>query len=163
MINTFIGDTDCVFSEILWSSCFDCSIRTKLKFSFLSPLAFYCLKQAWKTHWPRKGQYRVMDRKTIRADLRVSYKGRITVKKHLEDLPDTPVYHSQIFDRKRFKFCRRKLLWGHECTTQSTNKQVFLSERTSESSKFISRTMEDYFSVRVEAIHFRSVSKVCSP
>ena len=46
MIITFMGDTDCVFSEILWSSCFDCSIRTKLKFSFLSPLTFYCLKQA---------------------------------------------------------------------------------------------------------------------
>ena len=53
--------------------------------------------------------------------------------KHLEDLLDTPVYHSRIFDRQRFKFCTRKLLWGREYTTQSTNKQVFLSQRTSES------------------------------
>ena len=101
MIITFMGDTDYVFSEILWSSCFDCSIKTKLKFSFLSPLA-YSLKQAWKSHWPRKSQYRVMNRKTISADLHVSYKGRITVCNHLEDLLDTPVYHSQIFARKRF-------------------------------------------------------------
>ena len=90
-----------------------------------------------------------MDRKTVSADLHVSYKGRLTVYKLLEDLPDTPVYHSRIFDQQRFKFCRRELLWGREYTTQSTNKQVFLSRPTSESRKFISRTMEDYFSLRV--------------
>lgn len=65
--------------------------------------------------------------------LHVSYKRRITVYKLLEDLPDTPVYHSRIFDQQRFKFCRRELLWGREYTTQSTNKQVFLSRPTSES------------------------------
>ena len=74
-----------------------------------------------------------MDRKTVSADLHVSYKGRITVYKLLEDLPDTPVYHSRIFDQQRFKFCRRELLWGREYTTQSTNKQVFLSRPTSKS------------------------------
>ena len=31
MIITFMGDTDCVFSEILWSSCFDCSITLKFR------------------------------------------------------------------------------------------------------------------------------------
>ena len=108
-------------------------LRAKLKFSFLPSLASCPLKQTWKTHWPRKRQYRVMGQKTVSADLHVSYKGRITVYKHLEDLLDTPVYHSPIFDRQRFKFCPRKLLWGSEYTTQSTNKQVLLSRRTSES------------------------------
>ena len=31
MIITFMGDTDSVFSEILWSSCFDCSITLKFR------------------------------------------------------------------------------------------------------------------------------------
>ena len=31
MIITFMGDTDCVFSEILWNSCFDCSITLKFR------------------------------------------------------------------------------------------------------------------------------------
>ena len=135
MIITFMSDRDCAFSEILWSSCYGLWLqyKSKTEFLFLQSLACCCLKQTWKTHWPRKRQYRVMDRKTVSADLHVSYKGRITVYKHLEDLPDTPVYHSRIFDRQRFKFCRRKLLWRREYATQSTNKQVFLSRRTSES------------------------------
>ena len=44
----------CLFSDIQWSNCFE-SIRAKLKFSFFF-FSFHCLKQASKTHWPRKGK-----------------------------------------------------------------------------------------------------------
>ena len=41
--------------------------------------------------------------------------------------------------------------WGHECTTQSTSKQVFLSERVNQASLSGHDGTEDYYTLREEA------------
>ena len=52
------------------------------------------------------------------GSLDVSYKGRITVNKHLEDLPDT----SWSFTNHRLEMIRQTQITLEESTNQSTNK-----------------------------------------
>lgn len=105
----------CVFSDIQWSNCFE-SIGEKQQFSFFF-VSFHCLKQASETHGPRRENL-VFDRNCVPKGMIAS---------------PTQVYHSKPFWLGTIQIFHTQVrLWGCECTTQSTRKQVFLSERVNQ-------------------------------